>query len=316
MKIFIKIFIFFCITYIGLFALNFFYEKKVKSIYIEKPSYIISCSNKNYDYVVGGSSRVHNNFNANLFDSLTNLNGFNIGYEGSAMAQNYLTLYLFLKNGNTTKNYLQQVEDNFLMDPKVAFTYPFQDYFFMPYIGDQTVDDCYKRNVPLIKFYLWKYVPFLKYAEFNNYYGLKKIVSPTKVDSDMLKFKGYDKLDVKQKDGFPAPRYDEINNTVAVDESNIYYLNKIRELCLNSHINFIIYSSPLYQKSYLAYKPKNLHSALMKFIISNNIKYFNFMVTPTYLKDSLFYDETHLNSIGTNLFTTQLADSLKENLKK
>lgn len=316
MKFFIKFFIFFCLTCSGLYALDFFYEKKVKLIYIEKPSYIISCSNKSYDYVVGGSSRVHNNFNSNLFDSLTKLNGFNIGYGGSGMSQNYLTLYLFLKNGNTIKNYLQQVEDNFLMDPKVAFTYPFQDYFFMPYIGDNNVDDCYKNNVPLVKFYLWKYFPFIKYAEFNNYYGLKKVIEPTKVDSIMLRCKGYSKLELNHKQGFPATNYEAKETVVAVDESNIYYLNKIRELCLKNNINFIIYSSPLHQKSYLAYKPKNLHLSLMDFVEKCNIKYFNFMLDNAFKGDSLFYDETHLNAKGTDLFTTQLADSLKNSLKK
>jgi hypothetical protein len=315
-KFFINFFIFFCISCTGLYALDFFYEKKVKLIYIEKPSYIISCSNKNYDYIVGGSSRVHNNFNSNLFDSLTKLSGFNIGYGGSAMSQNYLTLYLFLKNGNTIKNYLQQIEDNFLMDPKVAFTYPFQDYFFMPYIGDDNVDECYNSNTPLIKFYIWKYLPFVKYSEFNNYYGLKKIVTPTKIDSDMLKFKGYVKLDTKHKEGFPATDYKAINKLVAVDESNIYYLNKMRDLCLKNNINFIIYSSPLHQKSYLAYKPENLHSALINYVTNNNVKYFNFMLDKAFQGDSLFYDETHLNAKGTDLFTSQLADSLKNSLKK
>jgi hypothetical protein len=299
-----------------MFLLMSFYEIKTKDIYIEKPSYIINCKNKNFDYVVGGSSRVHNNFNTPLFDSLCQINGFNIGYGGSALSQNYLTLYMFLKNGNKIRNYLQQVEDDFLMDPKKAFTYPFQDYFFMPYIGDENVDNCYKRNVSLTKFYLWKYIPFVKYAEFNNYYSLKKIAAPIKIDSSIFKFKGYNKLEIDHVKEFPAKFYKKADKKNFVDESNIFYLNKIRDLCAHNGINFIIYSSPLYKKKYIANNQIELHTALINYVTKNKIKYFNFMLDKRYEYDSLFYDETHLNSIGTDLFTAQLSDSLKNILKK
>ncbi len=316
MKIFTKLFLFIVISYSGLFVVNFFYEKKAKKNYIDKPSYIISFTNENYDYVVGGSSRVHNNFNSLLFDSICHLNGFNIGYDGSAMSQNYLTLYLFLKNGNKTKTYLQQVEDNFLIDPVIGYTHPFYEYFFMSYIGDRNVDECYKNNVSLLKFWIWKYIPFIKYAEFNNYYGLKKYFIPSKFDSSILRYKGYSKLEQKHKKGFPTAKYDDIKKEIPLHQSNIYYLNKIQNLCIKNDIQFVIYSSPLHHQSYLAYKPDNLHKSLLNYVQLNNIKYYNFMNDETYNDNLFFYDETHLNAYGTDIFTRQLADSLKNILKK
>ena len=311
----IKYLLFLSITCMCIFSLKYFYEKKAKDLYIEKPSYVISCKNNNFDYVVGGSSRVHNNFNSPLFDSLCGVNGFNIGNGGSALCQNYLTLYMFLKNGNKIKTYIQQVEDNFLMDPKKAFTYPFQDYFFMPYIGDETVDECFKSSVSLTKFYIWKFIPFIKYAEFNNYYSFNKILHPTVVDKDVLKLKGYSKLQTLHVDGFPLKIYQRTEE-IPVDASNIFYLNKIRNLCLDNNINFIIYSSPVYQKNYLVNKQPKLHAGLMDYIKNNKVKYFNFMLDKRYENDSLFYDETHLNSMGTDLFIAQLSDSLKTILKQ
>jgi hypothetical protein len=77
----------------------------------------------------------------------------------------------------------------------------------------------------------------------------------------------------------------------------------------------MIYSSPLLQRSYLAYKPQNLHKALLNYVAENKIQYFNFMLDPLYSKDSVFYDETHLNAMGTDIFTKQLADSLRGKLK-
>ncbi|MBA2611536.1 MAG: hypothetical protein H0U95_06170 [Bacteroidetes bacterium] len=295
--------------------MNFFYEKKAKDIYIDKPSFIISCKGLNFDYLVGGSSRVENNFNTACFDSVCHLNGFNIGYSGSAMCQNYLTLYLFLKNGNKTKNYLQQVEDRFLINPKV-FTYPFQDYFFMPYIGDSIVDECYKHCVPSYKFFIWKNIPFLKYMEFKNYYALNNLIKITKVDSGLIKSKGYSKLKMKHKKNFPLKSYERSSLEESVDSINIFYLDKIKELCKENNINFIIYSSPIYKESYLGYKPKNLHNALLNYVSVNKIQYFDFMTDEKYSGSDFFLDETHLNAEGTDVFTKQLADTIKNYLQK
>jgi len=311
-----KLFSFFCITLCVLYLINFFYEKKAKDIYIDKPSYIIYSKGLNFDYLVGGSSRVENNFITASFDSVCRVKGFNIGFSGSAIAQNYLTLYLFLKNGNTSKNYLQQVEDNLLIDPKKAFTYPFQDYFFMPYIGDSIVDDCYKHNVPASKFFIWKNIPLLKYTEFKNYYTLNNLIKTTLFDTLFLKTKGYSKLKIKHKKGFPLNSYPNNSLEVPIDSINIFYLDKIKDLCKKNNINFIIYSSPIYKDSYLAYKPKNLHDALLNYVSINKIKYFDFMMDEKFNGSEFFLDETHLNAKGTDLFTKQFADTLKNYLQK
>lgn len=314
MNFFLKIVSLACITLFVLYIFNFFYEKKAKSIYINKPSYVISCKDLYFDYIVGGSSRVENNFNTACFDSICGVKGFNIGYSGSALAQNYLTLYMFLKNGNKTKNYLLQVEDNFLIDPKKSFSYPFQDYFFMPHIGDSIVDNCYKQNVPLYKFFIWKTIPFLKYTEFKNYYTLNNLFKASTVDSSIFKTKGYSKLNINHKKGFPLKSYQNITKEVPVDEVNIFYLDKIKDLCKKNNINFIIYSSPVYKDSYLAYKPKNLHKALINYISVNNIKYFDFMLDEKFNGSAFFLDETHLNAQGTDIFTKQLAATIKNYL--
>lgn len=311
MKFFKNIFLFSLISILFLIVLHFIYKNKFDKAYIEKPSYVTSCTDKSYDYIIGGSSRAHNNFNTPLFDSINDLNGFNIGYEGSGLAQNYITLYLFLKNGNKTKNYLLQIEDNFLIDPKKAFSYPFHDYLFISFIGDEIIDECYLKNSSALKFFIWKYVPFIKYAEFNNYYSVKKLFAKITTDPDMIKQKGYDRLTLTKKKDFPASYYTPIEEELEVDQNNIYYLDKIKELCTKYNINFIIYSSPTHQKSYEAYKPKNLHNTLLNYVAQNNIKYFNFLTHPSFKNDSLFYDETHLNANGTDLFTRQFADSVK-----
>jgi len=312
MRIFLKILLFLSISYLALFPVDWMFAQKAKDIHIDKPSYIISCKNLSFTYIVGGSSRTQNNFNTNLFVSLTVSKGFNIGYGGTALCQNYLTLYLFLKHGNKTKNYIQQVEDAFFIDPKLGFTYPFNDYFFIPYMGEEQVDDCFKKSVPLIKYYMWKYVPMAKYAEFNNYYQLKSLFFKQQIDSSFFKYKGYNKLVLKHKPGFPLPKYFPNKKELPVDPINIFYLDKIRQLCIDNNINFIIYSSPLYQENYLAYKSKNLHDTLLNYVTSRKIRYYNFMVDEHYKGSNLYLDEQHLNAEGTDLFTKQLADSLKK----
>ncbi len=315
MKLFLKIFIFLLTTYLFLFFFSYYYDRKVSELYIDKPSYVVNCKNQYFDYVVGGSSRVHNNFNTALFDSLTGLSGFNFGYGGSGLAQNYLTLYLFLKNGNNLKNYIQQLDDIGLS--KNAFTHPFSEYFFMHYLSrDSSVDQFYKMNVPLNKYYLWRYIPTIKYLEFNNYCRLSNIISNKKVDQNLLIDKGYAKLNIQHKDSFPAKLYPNVYSEYEIGTLNIYYLNKIYNLCKEYKVNYVCYTSPVFQKHYLSYKPANLKKAVRNYIEGNGIKYLNFSLSKNYNNDSLFLDETHLNAFGTDIFTIQLADTLKDILKK
>lgn len=312
---FIKLITFGIVTLLLLTGLSFVLSTKAANLYVEKPSYVIKSKGLKFDYLFGGSSRVHNNFNTQLFDSLTQLNGFNIGFEGSAIVENYLTLYLFLKNGNKTSNYILQVEDNSLINQNEGMTYPFHDYLFLSFIGDSNVDEAFKSSVPATKFYLWKYVPYLKYAEFNNHYALKKLLKNNPTDKDMLLNKGYDKLVNEHKKGFPAKLYTSIEKPFEVDKRNTIYLKKIQELCKLNNINFIIYSAPLYSLNYESYKPKNLRDSLVNFVTQNNIPYYNFMLDSNFKSVSLFYDETHLNAKGTDKLTKQLAETLLTTLK-
>lgn len=291
-------------------------DKKSGDLYIDKPSYVISVKNQQFDYIAGGSSRVHNNFNTLIFDSVSGKKGFNIGYDGSGLAQIYLTLYLFLKNGNTTKYYLQQIEDNLLINPKQSLTYPFQEYFFLPYLDDKEVDECFKRNEPLLKYYLWKYVPYIKYAEFNNYYSMRKVFGSTMPDSKTIELKGYHPIEKNHQPNFPAAEYSINTIKSNVDPDNMYYLKKIYQLCILNKIKFILYTSPLYPKSYHSYNFTNLHDSLVYFAVKNKIEYYNFATHKDFNNDSLFYDETHLNAKGTNLFSVYLGDSLKHILNK
>ncbi|MDO8998190.1 MAG: hypothetical protein Q7W45_00385 [Bacteroidota bacterium] len=287
----------------------------MSKLYIDKPSYVINCKNQNFDYLVGGSSRVHNNFNTVLFDSLTGLSGFNIGYGGSGLPQNYLMLYLFLKNGNTIKNYIQQVDEGGLS--RNAFTHPLSEYFFMHYLSiDNEVNQFYKTNVPLYKYYIWRYIPVIKYVEYNNYCRLSNILSNKVVDQNELKNKGYAKLNIERKDSFPSMNYPDVNIELEIDTLNIYYLNKIYNLCKEYSVNYVCYTSPVYKKYHLSYTPHNLKKTLDDYNKSNEIEYFDFCLDKNYNNDFLFLDETHLNATGTDVFTKQLADTLKNVLKK
>ncbi len=312
-KFFLKLFLFLAVLYAVLLGIDYFYTKKLKNIHLGKASYVINIRNKHLDYVVGGSSRVHNNFNTNLFDSLTGTTGYNIGYTGSGIAQNYITLYLFLKNGNTTKNYIQQVDEAGLS--KIAFNHPFYEYFFMHYLShDENVDRFYKSNVSYRRYLTWKYFPAMKYLEYNNYCRLSNIITNKGVPAEEIKNKGYDELEAKHSESFPPKSYPAVNSEYELDTLSVYYLYQINKLCKEHGVNYICYTSPVHPASYLSYKPANLKVALQNYLSSCKIQYYNFALEKKFDGDSLFYDESHLNSTGTNIFTQQLALTIKQAL--
>jgi hypothetical protein len=304
--------VFILVVIAPLLLISELFDRGVKKQYVDVPSYIISTRLGDFDYAVGGSSRTRDNFNTLLFDSISRKKGFNIGYDGAALAENYLTLHLFLKSGNTAKNFLLQIDDFCMADPSMTQTYPFHEYLFIQYMNDDVVKDCFRKNTSIMKYYFWKCLPFTKYAEFNNYYGVYGLFKDSSGNPEFLKYKGYRELIGKHEKGFVNRKYRDITNAWAIHPDNLYFLDKIIALCKKNNINLIFYSSPFHDRYYKSYKSDNLHKALLKYVSENKIPYYDFMTDKYYAGDSLFIDKAHLNSEGTNLFTKQLADSLKK----
>jgi hypothetical protein len=300
------------ILVIPLYILQGRFDRAIYTGSDQKPIWVQNVKNESYSYAIGGSSRAENNADVNTIDSLLKIKGINMGYSGSDLAENYLTLLTFLRNGNRLSNYVLQIDDWSLIKPDSAFSYPFHEYFFLTLLNDKEVGDVIRHEDGPGKYYLWKWIPFAKYAEFNYIYPIQKIfVHPHTIYNHTH---GTVLLD------------DQMLDTVALEKrlgpirhypnSNSYsYLQKMKELCKENGIRLIMYTAPIYYKYHQCIENKACRSLISSFAKANQLNYFDYTSSAICRNGDLMMNEAHLNRKGTLLFSKLLADSLSNHLK-
>jgi len=136
-----------------------------------KPLWLNKIKNLKTDYVLLGNSRVYSTIDVGAIEKSTHLKGLNLGLDGSNFSSQLLMLKIFYENNNSTKKVLLQV------DPTVytaGDNDAFATYNFLPLLGKKYVFDHYKSLGK--EYYLYKYIPLLKYGKFNFKWSIENLV--------------------------------------------------------------------------------------------------------------------------------------------
>jgi len=315
-KFFLKSGLFLLVSLVSLWLLDLYYTNYTathKNL-CEKSDWILNHKDQEFDFAFIGNSRVINMADILAVEKATDRKGINLGLIGANYAENYLVLDQFLKNGNTIKNLLIQVDMHSLKSS--ALPYPFHNYNYMHLFGDTTVCAAYKDNNPGWRFYLWKYLPFVRYMEFSSRFVLFKML---KGGFECKSSEVYDKSkgsDIVTNKVLRPETYSYAYWTVnPVDEK---YFDKLIAFCKTNKINPILYTAPTYYK-YLPYQLNydNILKDVEKKADVSGLPYFNFSAVNNPLcKDaSDFNDIIHMNVNGVTKFTAAIIDSIKPFLK-
>lgn len=275
----------------GTFCDYFFQQRQYLDL-SEKKQWILAQQGGSYDYAVLGSSRAFGAFDMNLLDSLTGLNGINLGANGSGFKDNYLVLSLFLKTNQINKLFLQV--DMTSLNSKTSFSNEFHAFTFLPFWEEEEVKEVLKEEIPLLDNPMSEIAPQWRYFYFNKYFSPKEVlrrlqVSKTQRDSYSQAKGGIASEETTQKvreiKAYPLPK--------TADPTDWGYLIKIKTKAEATGIEVIFFTAPRYQDS----------QAELKTILASlpNRKIF-----PDGFDSSdqgLFYDQGHLNEKGRKLFT-------------
>ncbi len=173
-----------------LFLLQLLFDARIPKNNNRKPYWILNKKNQIYDYIILGSSRTYTGIIPDTLEKFTSAkNIINLSLNGTTYPELY---YLFKKfiSSNKVSNLIllsdiYTVDNNFLDDP-------IHPYFYFPFIGDGEIDDILKKFYPE-NYYFWKWIPFLKYSEYNDFVGYRTFIGTffTKENSPFEKTKGY-----------------------------------------------------------------------------------------------------------------------------
>lgn len=266
-----------------LYACDFLYTQVyTRSTPRNKLQYILSTTNKHFDVVFVGSSRVANHIDTHLFDSLSAKKTLNIGVEGAGLNDNLLQLKLLISQ-NKIDNLFLEVDSNFEFNkPSNIATSE-----AMPFLKNEIVESHVKHNFD--NFSKLRWIPFYRYMLNDPKIGFREFFF-----SIINK-----KPKVNPSHGF-GPKYG--NKTPFIDlalpstisDKNIV-LNEIISVCKKNNIKLIPFIAPYCSKIV----NKN-------YIQKLKLKIPDLIDLSQGYDDNLFYDCGHLNEKGAALFTTDL----------
>ena len=243
----------------------------------------------NFDVVVCGNSRAMVQYNPQLIDTLLNVNSINLGINGSAINRQMVKFKYFMNNHKSPKLLIQNI-DIFTMKKTIGFEreqyYPY--FYNRIFVDDIDIDECYS--------YQEKNIPFWRYL------GMYHILKDLKTDSI---YKGY-KIEPRLWNASELDKITEIkieiNNTMVER-----YRNFLQE-CINREILVLFVHAPYYHEVLKKCSNIEEYTTLWQDLSKEfSIPILDYTLDSICYDTTYFFNGTHLNSIGADRFTMNLA---------
>jgi hypothetical protein len=301
-----------------LFILDYFTTKKLYHVNT-KQNWVLNLKNRNIDYVVVGSSKTESGIDVKEIQNLTGLKGINISISGIGIQEQYIIFSEFIQF-NKTKTLLLMV-DFTTLNPN-EFSYPFHEYLYFHRMDNRNINSIIYENSSTKKYLIWKYLPFIRYAEFNSEFK-QLIFNKHKLNIDsygFLKPTEFIINDENHKKNVFDAKLHSVKNTIPgngkiiiVKQAQDYFL-KILDLCSTKNIEVILFSPAENTNASVKFEKKirpqtrNYFKAISK---KRKILYWDFTNSSFSLNPTNFTnDHVHLNPIGVKKFNPIIADSL------
>lgn len=245
---------------------------------------------KQFDYLVVGSSTGLTTLNTKGIDSITGKKGINISMDDSSMSAHYLMLQHYYALGKQTKYVVLTVTAWDAQDsvPELGNN----DYRFITYARENYVHDYYDfmEMAPFKPLTITAYFPLAGVSYYNT-----EVFFP----SLMTVFRPAKRNRFDDRGNYTYP----VNTTVVKNKdketSELFFLNpfykKIVRLCKENNSKLVVYIAPMYK-----------HRVILETHEETIINHSDFLTD-----SKLFYDNIHVNHLGRAEITTAFAKELR-----
>lgn len=287
-----------------LFDLGLRQNRNIKLTYVQ--NYKI-----NADILVHGPCEPLWMIDPDVLDKQTHLRSYNLALSHSDFADNFLHLYMYLKNNKPPKYLFLYVTPE-SMDKKYN---TFNTYRFAPYLNDSVVYNVVSECDT--EYYKWISIPFMKYAYYNREQNFNVLQG--------YKHKLTDRKLPYFPNGFEPPAKIVWDNHLEgliqlypkgynFEWNNLRekYLRKIIELAKHNNIKVFLYESPVLKEA-IAYQP-NRHQIIGKLkLLANSygVDYIVFDNMEIANSREFYISILNFNLKGAELFTDSLGKFIR-----
>ena len=261
----------------------------------------IFSGNLRYDALINGSSRALAFYNPLILDSVLNMDFYNMGITGSVIERQIFKYNTYCRLNIPPKLIIQNIDFNTL-----NLRHGFEREQFFPYFSDQT----FRKEISC-----WEPVNFLeKYLPAYRFKGSAILIAKwltlnrTSLGPRMVFTKGYFGFE-KKWDGTELRKQNEIDYKQDTTALRIFdqFLASVRK----DSIKVIFVYAPLYIEA--TKKIRNIEGMYQMYdsiARKYNIPILDYTYAPISYDTVYFYNATHLNKRGAELFSAQLAHDI------
>ena len=263
----------------------------------------------NADMLICGSSRAWVQISPRILDSNLHINSYNLGMDGSPFSIQFARLKLYLKHNTKPKYIIQEVGYTSTLVKYNELPTPQQ---FLPYLSDPEIWKVTQgSNMPFSP--VDRYFPLYKY---NNELPLIKegLLSYIGKGVKSTKYKGYEGRTMVWDSSF---HYFKLSNPGGkvwpIHEGAVAEFRQYLELCKANDIKVIMVYPPAFIESldFIVNKAEIL-DVYTKFAAEYHIPFLNHMYDSLNYSRANFYNSQHLNKAGSEVFTHELAEEIRQ----
>ncbi len=260
-----------------------------------------------YDLILMGNSRTSFHISPRILDSIMGCNSFNMGISGQAFDISELRYRIYTRKNPAPKYILLNIDAAELANGNPG--YEMEQYF--PYILDtilQGTKALDQMSWPMLHLPMWRYIGKYKYIGF----GLGELFGIYSYPT--LQYKGFTARDDKWN-GTTLNNLLTHNSTLKVgkiEESTAKLFEKFIEERQAEGIKIAMVYTPIYYLVETNYE--DYYDTIMDYYYAISEKYnvpiLDYRTLPMCYDTTYFYEGSHINRLGTEIFSTQLAHDL------
>ena len=263
--------------------------------------------NINADIIIQGSSRAWRQLNPKTIENSTKKSVYNLGMDGYHFPMQECR-YDVYRVKNKKPKYIIQILDHFTLTKRANL---FNKHQFLPYIKDSIIQNKTSEyegfswsdyNIPFFCYFGSKEITFAGLAEFTN---LKKFKSN--------KYNGFGSNDKSWEPGFDKEKKQNPAGKRMIGRMDVFKeLNSFIEAGKEENIELILIYPPDYVEfqSYITNRD-SIMSAYNYLANRNDITFIDFSSDTSLCGNKdYFYNPTHLNTRGSEIFSKKVSDTL------
>lgn len=258
------------------------------------------------DILIHGSSRAWVHFDPKIIEDSLKLSTYNLGIDGHTFTMQYLRHLLALKNNTKPKLIIHSVDvssiqKDILYNPDQFLPYMLGDETFYNFMSKYEGYSYFDYKIPLIRYYG-------KFEAIKTAFKMLVLSESNTIE----RVKGYQGREEVWNNDFDKAKKTMKKFTATYDSPTLSLFDNYLKECKDQNINVILVYSPYYiEGQKFIENQEQIINIYIKLARKYNFKFIDFTKDPICYDKKYFYNASHMNKEGAELFTRKLCSQIK-----